>query len=69
MMPELDGRELYRRIAELRPGLERRLVFITGGILERDREQFVAQAGNPCLLKPFDVNDLLAAIDRVSAGG
>ncbi|MBX3159265.1 MAG: PAS domain S-box protein [Deltaproteobacteria bacterium] len=66
MMPGVDGRELYQRLAALRPGLERRIVFITGGILDREREQFVASARTPYLLKPFDVTDLLDAVARVS---
>jgi PAS domain S-box-containing protein len=61
MMPGMDGHELYRRIAAQYPGLERRIVFMTGALAPR-----VAKAldglPNPWLTKPFEIEDVLALI-------
>ena len=61
MMPDMNGHQLYRRIAAQYPGLERRFVFMTGALAPS-----VAQAldglPNPWLSKPFEIDDVLALI-------
>jgi PAS domain S-box-containing protein len=66
MMPGMSGRELFERVAELHPGLERRLVFITGGTFAADLDAFLVSSGNRCLTKPFRMNELLEAIERLA---
>jgi PAS domain S-box-containing protein len=66
MMPGLDGAEVYRRIAAERPGLEKRIVFITGGTFTRDLDEFLATTPNRLLLKPFKLEAVLAAVDHVA---
>jgi CheY-like chemotaxis protein len=67
MMPGMSGRELFERIAEIHPGLERRVVFITGGTFTADLDAFLISSGNRCLTKPFRIEQLLAAIGRLTA--
>jgi PAS domain S-box-containing protein len=62
MMPGIDGREVHRRVAASHPGLERRIIFITGGTLRSELDQFLATAGNRCLMKPFTLEAVLAAV-------
>src|SRR5262249_52705981 len=66
MMPGMDGHELYRRIAAQHPGLERRLVFMTGALAPG-----VAKAldglPNAWLAKPFEIEDVLALIASADA--
>ena len=62
MMPGIDGREVHRRLAASHPGLERHLIFITGGTVRSELDHFLATAGNRCLMKPFGLDVVLAAI-------
>lgn len=66
MMPGMSGVELYRRIAAEHPGLERRFVFVTGGALQPELVAFLNKVGNPCLSKPFKLDQVLAAIREVA---
>ena len=61
LMPGMDGRELYHRIAAEYPGLERRIVFMSGGTFAADLDAFLARNG--CLSKPFKVDEVVRAID------
>ena len=62
MMPEMSGRELFERIAEVHPGLERRLVFITGGTFTAELDAFLDSTKTRRLTKPFELAELLDAI-------
>ncbi len=66
MMPGMSGRELFARIAALHPGLERRLVFITGGTFTAELDAFLVGSGNRRLTKPFPMAELLEAIERLT---
>jgi PAS domain S-box-containing protein len=67
MMPELSGMELYSRLAAARPGLERRIVFVTGGAFTPRAAGFLAGVPNACLEKPFAIERLLDAIEEAIA--
>jgi len=58
-MPDMDGVALYQRIAEKFPGLEKRVVFVTGGIFTPETKDFLKNLPNPCLEKPFDYVKIL----------
>ena len=62
MMPGVDGREVHRRIATAHPGVERRIVFITGGTFAPDVDAFLASCGNRCLAKPFGIEQILDVV-------
>lgn len=65
MMPGMTGLELYRRIALDHPGLEQKIVFITGGTVAPRLEEFLSTSGNRCLVKPFTLESILDAIAEV----
>ncbi|HEY4106186.1 MAG TPA: ATP-binding protein, partial [Polyangiaceae bacterium] len=68
MMPEMSGVEVYQRIAELYPGQERKLVFMTGGAFSEPAAHFIQSVNNPTLKKPFtgtSVRALVAAMSRI----
>jgi CheY-like chemotaxis protein len=65
MMPGMSGREVHRQIARDHPGLERAIIFITGGMLASDVDTFLASTGAPCVLKPFRLEQMLDTIARV----
>jgi PAS domain S-box-containing protein len=62
MMPRVSGREVYERLRELRPGLERRIVFVTGGAFVPALAGFLESIDNPRLAKPFTSERVLAVI-------
>ncbi|HEX5077995.1 MAG TPA: PAS domain S-box protein [Geminicoccaceae bacterium] len=73
-MPDMDGPALYRALAERRPELLTRLVFITGDTLAADITGFLSETGANVLEKPLDPPDvsrrvqvLLADYEALSA--
>ncbi|MGE0397755.1 MAG: ATP-binding protein [Kofleriaceae bacterium] len=67
MMPGMNGQEVHRRIACDHPGLERRIVFITGGTFSPELDEFLANTPNPLLAKPFQLDDVIAAVESVAS--
>lgn len=67
MMPGLNGVDVYRRIAETRPGMERRIVFITGGTFMTTLADAVHATGATVLSKPFQIKHVLATIAAISS--
>jgi PAS domain S-box-containing protein len=67
MMPAMSGMELYHRIKTDRPGLEARIVFMTGGAFTAGAAEFLASVSNRRLEKPFSLG-LIEQIVRDMAG-
>lgn len=61
MMPGMGGIEVYERIRAEYPGLERRIVFMTGGAFTTIAAEFLASVENRRLEKPFS----LGLIERI----
>jgi len=62
MMSNMDGVTFYERLAEERPELARRLVFLTGGALTESQLRLLKERDIPIVYKPFNKRDLLYAI-------
>jgi CheY-like chemotaxis protein len=67
MMPDMSGMEVHDHVRALRPGLEHRIVFITGGTFTPNATEFLARVANPCLEKPFRIHELAEVIERTAA--
>lgn len=52
-MPGLDGRQFYHAVAAEHPGMEDRIVFLTGDTGHRDTLAFLKSVGGAMLPKPF----------------
>jgi CheY-like chemotaxis protein len=63
-MPGMSGAELYREIARRSPGLERRMIFISGDSFNPTNRDFIAATGAVCVCKPFDVDQLRRLVTR-----
>jgi two-component system cell cycle sensor histidine kinase/response regulator CckA len=63
MMTEFTGVDLYEAVRKSRPGLERRFVFMTGGVLSEHVRSFLQAVPNRCLAKPFGRSELLEALE------
>jgi two-component system NtrC family sensor kinase len=57
-MPELSGQEFYDSIKQKGSSLERRVVFLTGDLMNSDTVQFLESTGRAWLGKPFDIETL-----------
>lgn len=67
MMPEIDGVEVHAELGRLRPDLQARMVFITGGAVSPRTRAFAERDDVTVLTKPFRVDDLLAVIESLAA--
>lgn len=65
VMPVMSGMDLYEKVRQQYPGLETRMVFMTGGVsLDRAR-QFLAKSQNLTFEKPFDFDRLRKTLRRL----
>ena len=65
-MPRLGGRALYEQVSEERPHLARRFVFVTGDSARAETRRFLEECGQPAVLKPYDLHELMSAIGAVA---
>ncbi|PYM65878.1 MAG: hypothetical protein DMD79_03950 [Candidatus Rokuibacteriota bacterium] len=68
-MPELDGPGLYQRLEELRHGLVRRFVFLTGDVLGPETRAFLERTGAPSVSKPFAASEIRRVLRRMLLPG
>ena len=68
MMPGIDGVEFYYRLAATVPQMARRVIFMTGGVLDERAAFFLDHVPNLVLVKPFDTGALRALIERRVVG-
>ncbi len=66
MMPGLSGIDIHERVAREKPGREARFVFITGGTYTARARDYLERVPNARLIKPFEVAQLITAIERVA---
>jgi len=62
MMPGMTGMDLYEELAQRRPTLARRMVFMTGGAFTPRAAEFLATVRNPTIAKPFTAIVLRASL-------
>jgi DNA-binding response OmpR family regulator len=65
LMPDMSGVDLYHEVARRYPALVGRIVFLSGGASTEFAREFLRSVENPCLKKPLQRKELLAAIDRL----
>jgi signal transduction histidine kinase len=65
-MPGMDGREFFETLAADRPELTQRVVFCSGGATSDELDLFLNRTGRPCLPKPIDLGEAIAAIDAAA---
>ncbi|MGC4094487.1 MAG: ATP-binding protein [Polyangiaceae bacterium] len=66
MMPGMSGADLYRRVSELRPELEPRFIFMTGGSMSEHSDAFVETVRSRMLTKPFDPERMLECVEEAA---
>ena len=65
-MPRLGGRAMYEQLVDGRPELAKRFVFVTGDQARGETRSFLENCGQPSVMKPYDLSDLINAIGTVS---
>ncbi len=65
-MPQLDGPGLYREIEHLYPGIEQRIIFLTGDLLNLQTKAFLEETEAPYLSKPIVVEEVRKAVQRAT---
>jgi CheY-like chemotaxis protein/anti-sigma regulatory factor (Ser/Thr protein kinase) len=68
LMPRMTGMDLYDELKARRPGVEQRIVFMTGGAFTERAAQFLATVTNRKLSKPFDLEELERVVSRAARG-
>jgi len=68
MMDGLTGVDVYEQIARERPGMEMRIVFVSGGAHTARTRAFLASVPNRCLTKPFAPEGLSSVLEQIAAG-
>ena len=66
-MPGLNGRQVYENLRLINPHLCRRVVFITGDMVNEPMRGFLEHEKRPCLAKPFTFDEIRDAIKTVLA--
>jgi PAS domain S-box-containing protein len=64
MMRDLSGMDVYEGVRLVRPGMEQRFVFMTGGAFTPRAQAFLDQVNCPHLTKPFGTHQVVAAVRR-----
>jgi two-component system cell cycle sensor histidine kinase/response regulator CckA len=67
MMPEITGVDVQRWLADNRPELCPRVIFVTGNGLSEEAKRFINELPNQRLSKPFGIRDLCDTIEDVVA--
>ena len=61
----MNGRDVYEQLSTFNPGLCKRMIFVTGDVINERMQQFLEAEDRPCLSKPFVISELRAAIRGV----
>ncbi len=67
MMPGFSGLDVWLSVRERAPGLEKRIVFMSGGTFTAQAEGFLSQNDCTCVEKPFDLQEVWSQIRRLCA--
>jgi len=64
-MPGFSGKQLFELVQRERPELIPRFVLMSGDLMRQETRRFVEQTGCLSLEKPYELNDLVALLQRV----
>jgi PAS domain S-box-containing protein len=64
MMSDIGGAQLYAELKTRAPGLERKLIFMTGGVYDPAVAAFLEGVDNRCVDKPFDIRREIFQAER-----
>lgn len=65
MMPRMTGMDFHAEVLGAMPEQAGRMVFMTGGAYTPRSQEFLDHVALPCVEKPFTLEDLLQAMEKV----
>ena len=68
-MPGLNGMQLYEHLLATDEVMARRVIFMTGDVINEAFEEFLGRHGKMCLSKPFLIDDFQAAVAKIARDG
>ncbi|EEF62434.1 hybrid sensor histidine kinase/response regulator [Pedosphaera parvula] len=64
-MPGINGQQFYTMAVHIKPELARRIIFVTGDVVNTETKAFLESTGNPHLAKPFNLSNVSRAVAEV----
>jgi PAS domain S-box-containing protein len=64
-MPDMNGLEFYRQLKKVKPEMAKRVLFVTGDVLEKATSTFLKENNVPSITKPIDIDKLKENIDSI----
>jgi len=64
-MPVMDGQKFFQTATQRHPELARRIIFLTGDVVNEETQSFLESTGNPHLRKPFQMANVERIISEV----
>ena len=64
-LPGMNGLDMYRHLQKMAGSLARRVIFITGDVMNIDTKNFLSQTSVPYITKPFGAEQLKKDVDRI----
>ena len=64
-MPTLGGKTLFEQVENKKPDMASRFIFVTGDYTRPESYEFLQQSGRPVVGKPYELEQLLAAVATV----
>lgn len=68
-MPGMDGEEFFKTATQRHSRVRERIIFLTGDVVNEQTRSFMQSVGVPYLGKPFHLDKVEEAVNRVLAGG
>ena len=63
-MPRMSGIDFYRKLVELRPEMEGRIIFATGNLIDDETRVFISSVKARALTKPLGLAQVIQAVDE-----
>ncbi len=63
-MPGVNGKDIYTWLKDNKPGEEKKIIFMTGDTFDPQAREFIRNTGNPIMLKPFTIAQLLKEVEQ-----
>ena len=68
-MPVMDGLALHHEVERRFPSLRGKIIFVTGDVLDAEKQRLLEATGAPVVTKPFRLGDIRTAVQRKLAEG
>jgi CheY-like chemotaxis protein len=63
-MPGLNGQQVFEQLRSSNPKATRRLIFMTGDVINEGISRFLREHHLRCLPKPFSLDEFLSAVNN-----